>query len=88
MEKPYILLKEEMKKEVSEVISKHINRVMASDISDHLTKIVNELNAISQKQIEDAQKRYEESLSKESEEVVEESEVVNENTNTPSDTDL
>lgn len=71
MEKPYILLKEEMKKEISEVISKHINTIMASDIADHLTKIVNELNAIAQKQIEDAQKKYEESLSKESETIEE-----------------
>lgn len=71
MEKPYILLKEEMKKEISEVVTKHINKVMASDISDHLTKIVNELNMVAQKQLEEAQKKYEESLSAESETVEE-----------------
>lgn len=75
MKKPYILLKEEMKKEISEVITKHINIVYASDIADHLTKIVSELNRISEQQLQEATKQYEKSLNNE--------EVVEDDTHTP-----
>ena len=59
MDKPYILLKEDMKKDVSEAINKHINIVFASDISEFLLKIAGELERVANEQLENARKQYE-----------------------------
>lgn len=67
MDKPYILLKEDMKKDVSEAVNKHINKVFASDISEFLMKIAGELERVAQTQVEEARKNYEKSLKEDSE---------------------
>lgn len=67
MDKPYILQKEDMRKDISEAINRHINTVLASDISEFLHKVAGELDSIAQSQLEEARKNYEKSLKEESE---------------------
>ena len=66
MNKPYILLKEDMKKDISEAVNKHINNVFASDIADFLHKIAGELEQVAQTQLEEARKKYEQSVKEDS----------------------
>ena len=67
MDKPYILMKEDMKKDISEAINRHINTVFASDISEFLHKVAGELDNVAQSQLEEARKNYEKSQKEESE---------------------
>ena len=66
MDKPYILLKEDMKKDISEAVNKHINNVYASDMAEFLLKIAGELEQVAKSQIEQARKEYEKSAKEES----------------------
>lgn len=59
MDKPYILMKEDMKKDISEAVNRHINNVFASDISEFLLKIAGELERVANEQLENARKQYE-----------------------------
>lgn len=67
MQKPQIILIEEMRQEIADVINKYASQVPAVTMADFFDKLATETHAIASQQLARAKQQYEESLKAESE---------------------
>lgn len=59
MNKPFVMLKQEMKDELTAVVNKHINLLPADDVADFLEKLTIDAKRIALLQLEEEKAKYE-----------------------------
>lgn len=65
MQKPYILIKEDMKKDISDAINNYIGKVYISDIRDYLLKIASNMQEAADVELKNIQEQYEKATKEE-----------------------
>ena len=58
MDKPFVIIKEEMKSDIAEVVNKYINIVPADDIADFLERLTINFRTLATKQLEEAKAQF------------------------------
>ena len=61
MDKPFVILKQEMKDDITDAVNKHINVIPADDIADFLEKLTINFRSLAAQQLEEARKQLSES---------------------------
>lgn len=67
MQKPYILIKEDMKKDISDVINNYIGKVYINDIRDYLLKVTFNMQEAAEVELKNIQEHYEKLTAQEAE---------------------
>jgi hypothetical protein len=59
MEKPYILVREDMKKDIADTVNKYIGKVYIADIMDYLSKLASNMQEATNAELKSIQEKYE-----------------------------
>lgn len=59
MEKPYILVREDMKKDIADTVNKYIGKVYIVDIMEYLSKLASNMQEATNAELKSIQEKYE-----------------------------
>lgn len=59
MEKPYVLVREDMKRDIAEVINSYIGKVYVGDIREFLLKVASNMQEAENEEIKKIKEKYE-----------------------------